>query len=635
IHTRPVLSLQDISMVLWSLASLEPSPPPLEWIHRLTTQLPVSLFDSFPPQALSNSLWALARLGYQPPAVWLGAVAGASERRLESFTTPELVNLLWAFAVLRHNPGRSWMAGALGLLRDRATGMSPQDVSTLCWSLAVMKVRPGLPLLQRLVARALAVRRVMGPQSLVNTLWGLSRLRVQLPERAVALLLEGGLGATALYGTPNTMTSRSSCAGASGSGRYSRSVFDIAPRPPRVAAAAVAASPAELAGTALVLAHCRHVPPYSWLIRYCSAVARQLHLFGPRELSTLLYGIGRLGPLGLRVDSRWLDRLLTAVEQMAAAAAPSLLSPPLVPMQSDSCTEPPGKAVRHRPKVEAVAATVAVGGGGGTGSAVQDNQAVMAVAAGAAFADEEHHECAAAVRAAVHSDVHSISTQFSTAALRPPLQLPARRRQVEKQPPPPSPEHQPQRRESERISASQIAIVLWAVARLGHNPPEAWVTTMARQVAARLEELEAREIATTIRALQELAPAGGPAGPSDTVVFWRRTATSPSYVRSNSSSVRKWRGRDSGRTGGSNGGSCSNGSSNINTRNSSCGEAVAGLITRLVSKLPERNLYGTLRAASLSNGGMSYATVADQLLTDVYSVKSLGLLGGKELMRRG
>ncbi len=45
--------------------------------------------------------------------------------------------------------------------------------------------------------------------------------------------------------------------------------------------------------------------------------------------------------------------------------------------------------------------------------------------------------------------------------------------------------------------------------------------------------------------------------------------------------------------------------------------------------LPERSLYGAMRSASLARGGgMSYATVADQLLTDVYGLKSLGLLNG-------
>ncbi|GIL73551.1 hypothetical protein Vretifemale_3694 [Volvox reticuliferus] len=391
------------------------------------------------------------------------------------------------------------------------------------------------------------------------------------------------------------MTSSTAIIGSSGGsdvssrGRYSRLSGA------KAVLSAAAASPAELAGAALVLAHCRHVPPYSWLVRYCAAVARQLHLFGPRELSTLLYGIGRLGPMGLRVDSRWLDRLLAEVERMAAPPPPS-------PMQADSCTNPPGMALRHRLKLDVVAAAAvehdyAGGGGGGGGAvfAILENRA-----AEAAVAAEVRQECAAS--AAVHSGLNSASTHLSSAVSPPP-----RRRQHDHD----------QLPGTERLSAAQLAILLWAVARLGHKPPGAWVAAMARQVAARLEEFEAREIATTIRALQELAPAT--AAPYSCC----------SDVRRRSRSGGKWRGK--GHSVDTNGPSpCDNGSSDTSTSNDgSCGEAVAGLAIRLAAKLPERNLYSTLRAASLSYGsGMPYATIADQLITDVYSVRSLGLLQG-------
>jgi hypothetical protein len=116
------------------------------------------------------------------------------------------------------------------------------------------------------------------------TLWGLSRLGVQVPERAVALLLQGALGAAALYGTlsppPPLASPPPSSSSPAASAPLPPPPSSLSPSPGSWSGRAV--GPGDLAGVALVLAHCRHVPPRRWLVRFCAAVSRQLPLFRPR-----------------------------------------------------------------------------------------------------------------------------------------------------------------------------------------------------------------------------------------------------------------------------------------------------------------------------------------------------------------
>ena len=138
-------------------------------------------------------------------------------------------------------------------------------------------------------------------QEVISTLWGLSRLRVQLPERAVALLLRGGLGAAVLAPPAAAAASTAAAAAAAHQGDESDDVGSTAgaaspaqrvrARPNRLghrAAAAGAAAggpvagPGDLAGAALVLARCRVVPDGRWMSRFYAAVARELQRFGPR-----------------------------------------------------------------------------------------------------------------------------------------------------------------------------------------------------------------------------------------------------------------------------------------------------------------------------------------------------------------
>ncbi|GFR49578.1 hypothetical protein Agub_g11644, partial [Astrephomene gubernaculifera] len=58
---------QDVSMALWALARLG-FRPPARWLSRLLARLPPHRLADWGPQALANTAWALAKMGWAPGA---------------------------------------------------------------------------------------------------------------------------------------------------------------------------------------------------------------------------------------------------------------------------------------------------------------------------------------------------------------------------------------------------------------------------------------------------------------------------------------------------------------------------------------------------------------------------------------
>lgn len=62
--------------------------------------LPSQQPGSFRSQDIANSLWALAKLGYEPPASCLEALLEAGEKLLPTSSHAEQAQLLWAISRL-------------------------------------------------------------------------------------------------------------------------------------------------------------------------------------------------------------------------------------------------------------------------------------------------------------------------------------------------------------------------------------------------------------------------------------------------------------------------------------------------------------------------------------------------------
>ena len=90
------LKTQEISNVVWSLATLEMQMPDL--MNRMLTAA-CDRIDECVPQALSNMIWACATLRHHN-ARFIAAVAGSASPRLDTFQSQTLANTLWAYSVL-------------------------------------------------------------------------------------------------------------------------------------------------------------------------------------------------------------------------------------------------------------------------------------------------------------------------------------------------------------------------------------------------------------------------------------------------------------------------------------------------------------------------------------------------------
>ncbi|KAL6763301.1 hypothetical protein V8C86DRAFT_2498447 [Haematococcus lacustris] len=90
----------DLMCTLWALARLDFNPGPhvmrqlLDSFHH---QLPTAY-----PQEVAGVLWAAAKLGCDPPPELLEGLVSSMLRRLDQFGPSELSNCLWALAKLRH-----------------------------------------------------------------------------------------------------------------------------------------------------------------------------------------------------------------------------------------------------------------------------------------------------------------------------------------------------------------------------------------------------------------------------------------------------------------------------------------------------------------------------------------------------
>lgn len=99
-------------------------------------------------QAVSNSLWAYAKLGYNPGREVLDAAVHRALHSLPQYTPQEVANTLWALATLEHHPGVQLLdASALQIAR-RIEQFSPQDTTNSVWAYAKLFHYPCNDLLQ-------------------------------------------------------------------------------------------------------------------------------------------------------------------------------------------------------------------------------------------------------------------------------------------------------------------------------------------------------------------------------------------------------------------------------------------------------------------------------------------------------
>ncbi|PNH04316.1 hypothetical protein TSOC_009527 [Tetrabaena socialis] len=190
---------QSLSNMLYALAVLgckDPAYAPA--VQCLTVEVQQGLQwqpDAFEPQALSNILYALAVLGCKNPTCCAPVAALAAEckqRGFAGFSAQGLANSVWALARMGYDSDQAWFESAVAaaVQLDTAEVFSPQHVSNIWYALALVRHHPAAALLESTAAASdMLCTRATG-QVCANLLWSLATLGVPYDPRLVGVLLE-------------------------------------------------------------------------------------------------------------------------------------------------------------------------------------------------------------------------------------------------------------------------------------------------------------------------------------------------------------------------------------------------------------------------------------------------------------
>jgi hypothetical protein len=158
------------------------------------------------PQALANTLWAVATMQYRPQEQWLNMVEErcccllqqqASQHGLQQqagrtagahqahFTSKGLHQLLWSMAKLQWMPEQRFLSLFWAVSSTQLPHMTPHGTSGILWAAASLEVSPPEHWVQswlHVTQQQLAERRC-GDQDVSNALWGVVKLGVR-PSQA-------------------------------------------------------------------------------------------------------------------------------------------------------------------------------------------------------------------------------------------------------------------------------------------------------------------------------------------------------------------------------------------------------------------------------------------------------------------
>lgn len=124
-------------------------PPPPTLINALAVEAAAKARDdALSPQQLSNVLWALATLKHKPPAMQMPAFAEAVVRCMPASNAQNLSNWLWAFATLGYALPPVVRDAFDATLGERLPDFSSQALANTAWAMAKAQHRPPPQLLQ-------------------------------------------------------------------------------------------------------------------------------------------------------------------------------------------------------------------------------------------------------------------------------------------------------------------------------------------------------------------------------------------------------------------------------------------------------------------------------------------------------
>ncbi len=142
------------------------------------------------PQALANSLWALATMSVLPSKAWMDEVFAVVAQRLGEFEPQALSSLLWSAATLGQRLPATLMSQLYLVTRDGLAVFPPQSLSNMIWAIAVSQPPPASSALRQPRSQSRATSAmVLAPPAPLNQQppkpWAdafIAAFRYRLPE---------------------------------------------------------------------------------------------------------------------------------------------------------------------------------------------------------------------------------------------------------------------------------------------------------------------------------------------------------------------------------------------------------------------------------------------------------------------
>eukprot|EP00775_Hariotina_reticulata_P011605 gene11605-11749_t len=154
----PSASSQALSTTLWALARLQHCPG-ASWSESLLDALHNDdLAVAAQPQALSSCLASFARLKLPADPGKMGTLLSRSAAHLESFSPWQLTDMIWACASMTIRPDAAWTKKFLSVTAKLADNekFTVNQLTSVLWSLAVLRdTRTELPMSQQLQIQVL------------------------------------------------------------------------------------------------------------------------------------------------------------------------------------------------------------------------------------------------------------------------------------------------------------------------------------------------------------------------------------------------------------------------------------------------------------------------------------------------
>ncbi len=308
---------QDISMTLWAIATLMTEgsgdafqlPAGLMAMggdashHHLSQALPrrdpvSSVAKSSSPSLASSRLSGLGAL--LPPRL-LPNLVGASLRQLPFFGSQALSNTLWALARLRVRPGEEWLSAAMRRMLQTMSEATPQALANSAWALVVLERRPewddGAAAERRaersldaewrrsFLTHSMHVLKFAPPATLAQIAWAATRLRL----RPDALWL----GALAARAATFVSSSSSSSLDGSATGGHAHSISGTVRSRSRSSSAPSSPQDASNVLWALASHVDLHRPTQGQMQSLLAACLERLQGFSPNELCSVVWSTAK------------------------------------------------------------------------------------------------------------------------------------------------------------------------------------------------------------------------------------------------------------------------------------------------------------------------------------------------------